>query len=219
VASGLAALLISTVPLWMVLIDMLRSGGQWPGWLAVLGVLLGFVGVALLIGPNQINGNLGYVDPLGMVVLLLAALSWASGSIYNRRAILPSSPLLGTAMGMLTGGVGLLILGIFTGELSRLDLRAVSVPSVMGLAYLIVFGSWVGFAAYTWLLRVAPTPLVSTYAYVNPLVAILLGHLVAGELLTSRILLAVGIIVGSVALTTAISSTIPGVAHEKSTAE
>jgi drug/metabolite transporter (DMT)-like permease len=105
-------------------------------------------------------------------------------------------------MEMLAGGVGLVLLGTLTGEWSRLDLAGITLRSLLGLGYLIVFGSWVGFAAYTWLLRVAPTALVSTYAYVNPLVAIFMGNWLAREPLTPRVMLAAGIIVGSVALIT-----------------
>jgi len=202
VASGLAALLVTTVPLWMVLIDMLRPGGRWPAWLAVSGILMGFAGVAVLMGPSHVVGNGMRLDLSGVAVLILASLSWSIGSLYSRDARLPSSPLLGTSIEMLAGGAGLLLLGSLTGEWQRLNLAAVSARSLWGLAYLIVFGSWIGFAAYTWLLRVAPTPLVSTYAYVNPIVAILLGHLLAEEPLTPRILIATVIIIGSVALTT-----------------
>jgi drug/metabolite transporter (DMT)-like permease len=122
-------------------------------------------------------------------VLTLACFFWAVGSLYNRGAKLPSSPLLGTGMEMLAGGLGLLLLGTLVGEWGRLDLGAVSTRSLLGLGYLIFFGSLVGFAAYTWLLRVAPTALVSTYAYVNPLVAILLGNWLASEPLTPRVLI------------------------------
>lgn len=202
VASGLAALLVTTVPLWMVLMDMLRPGGRWPGWLAVTGVLVGFVGITVLMGPSHVVGNGVNLDPIGVAVLILASLFWSIGSLYSRDARLPSSPLLATSMEMLVGGTGLLLLGSLTGEWGRLNLAAISARSLWGLAYLIVFGSWIGFAAYTWLLRVAPTPLVSTYAYVNPVVAILLGHLLAEEPLTPRILVATAIIIGSVALTT-----------------
>lgn len=202
VASGLAALLVTTVPLWMVLMDMLRPGGRWPGWLAVTGVLMGFAGVAVLMGPPHVVGNRVNLDSIGVAVLVLASLFWSIGSLYSRDARLPSSPLLGTGMEMLAGGAGLLLLGSLTGEWERLNLSIISARSLWGLAYLIVFGSWIGFAAYTWLLRVAPTPLVSTYAYVNPVVAILLGHLLVEEPLTPRILIATTIIIGSVALTT-----------------
>jgi drug/metabolite transporter (DMT)-like permease len=140
------------------------------------------------------------LDSLGVTVLMLAALSWAIGSLYSRGANLPSSALLGTGMEMLAGSAGLFLMATATGEWGRLDLAAVSPRSVAGLAYLIVFGSLVGFVAYTWLLRVAPTPLVSTYAYVNPLIAVLLGSLFAQEAFTPRLLMAAAVIVSAVVL-------------------
>jgi drug/metabolite transporter (DMT)-like permease len=202
VPSGIAALLVASAPLWMVLIDALRPGGQRPhGW-TLAGVVLGFLGIFVLIDPTQILGVQGSVDSLGAIALTFAAFIWAVGSLYSRGARLPASPLLGTGMEMLAGGLGLLILGSVTGEWSRLDLAAIAPRSLWGLLYLIVIGSWVGFAAYTWLLRVAPTTLVSTYAYVNPLVAIVVGSWLAAEPVTPRILLAAAIIIGSVALIT-----------------
>lgn len=202
VLSGMAALLVGTAPLWMVLIDVLHPTGRRPGRWAILGLVLGFVGISVLVGPSQIMGYGEKVDLVGSVVLILAALSWAVGSLYSRQAPLPSSPLLWTAMEMLAGGAGLLLLGVLTGELSQLTLATISTRSLMGVVYLILFGSWVGLTSYTWLFRVAPTPLVSTYAYVNPVVAVLLGHLLAEEPLTLQIMLAAAIVVGSVALTT-----------------
>jgi drug/metabolite transporter (DMT)-like permease len=202
VASGIAALLIGSVPLWIALLDSLRPGGRRPDRWVIIGVLAGFAGILILIGPAQLIGIQGEVDPLGAVVLLLAALSWAAGSLYNRGAKLPDSPLLGTGMEMLVGSLGLFILGTVTGEWSQMDLTSFSTRSLLGFAYLVVFGSLVGFASYVWLLRVAPTMLVSTYAYVNPLVAILLGSLLAGEALTPRVVLAVMFILGSVVLIT-----------------
>jgi drug/metabolite transporter (DMT)-like permease len=202
VASGIAALLIGSVPLWIALLDSLRPGGRRPDRWVIIGVLAGFAGILILIGPAQLIGIQGEVDPLGAVVLLLAALSWAAGSLYNRGAKLPDSPLLGTGMEMLVGSLGLFILGTATGEWSQMELTSFSTRSLLGFAYLVVFGSSVGFASYVWLLRVAPTMLVSTYAYVNPLVAILLGSLLAGEALTPRVVLAVMFILGSVVLIT-----------------
>jgi drug/metabolite transporter (DMT)-like permease len=202
VASGIAALLIGSVPLWIALLDSLRPGGRRPDRWVIVGVLAGFAGIIILIGPAQLIGIQGEVDPVGAVVLLLAALSWAAGSLYNRGAKLPNSPLLGTGMEMLVGSLGLFILGTVTGEWSQMDLTSFSTRSLLGFAYLVVFGSLVGFASYVWLLRVAPTMLVSTYAYVNPLIAILLGSLLAGESLTPRIVLAVMFILGSVVLIT-----------------
>jgi len=202
VVSGVAALLVGSAPLWMVLLDMLRPNGRRPGALAALGVLVGFAGITLLVGPAQLFGASGGVNLLGAGALTLAAFSWAVGSLYSRGAQLPDSPLLGTGMEMLAGSLGLFLLGTLTGDWGRLDPAGITARSVWSLLYLIVFGSLVGFAAYTWLLRVAPTTLVSTYAYVNPVVAIFMGNWLAGEPLTARILLATAIIVGSVALIT-----------------
>jgi drug/metabolite transporter (DMT)-like permease len=202
VASGIAALMIASVPLWMALLDSVRPGGRRPNGWVIVGILAGFAGILVLIGPAQLLGIEGEVDFPGMIVLLLAAFSWAVGSLYNRGAKLPKSPLLGTGIEMLIGSLGLLLLGTLTGEWAQLDLSAVSTRSWLGFAFLVVFGSWVGFASYIWLLRVAPTMLVSTYAYVNPLVAIVLGSLLAGEELTPRILLAALFILGSVVVIT-----------------
>jgi len=213
VPSGIAALLVGSAPLWMVLIDALRPGRSRPhGW-TIAGVVLGFLGIFVLIGPAQFLGIQGNIDPLGAAALTFAAFIWAVGSLYSRGARLPASPLLGTGMEMLAGGFGLLILGTLTGEWSQLDLAAIAPRSWWGLLYLIVIGSWVGFAAYTWLLRVAPTSLVSTYAYVNPLVAIAMGSWLAAEPVTLRVLVAAAIIIGSVAL---ITLTLPATQRAKS---
>jgi drug/metabolite transporter (DMT)-like permease len=213
VPSGIAALVVGSSPLWMVLIDTflpissLRGGSQGrsfrrgtAGGMTYAGVVLGFLGIILLIGPFEIMGHSQNLDPLGVVVLLLAAVSWATGSLYNRGAGLPESPLLGSGMEMLVGGAGLLLLGSSMGEWGRLNLAAIRPASLLGLAYLILCGSLMGYVAYTWLLRNAPTPLVSTYAYVNPLIAILVGNLIASEPLTPRIILAAVVIIGAVAL-------------------
>jgi drug/metabolite transporter (DMT)-like permease len=209
VASGIASLMIASVPLWIAILDTVRPGGRRPGRWVILGVLTGFAGIIILIGPAQLIGFDNQVDLLGAAVLLFAAFSWAVGSLYNRGARLPTSPLLGTGMEMLVGGLGLFILGTISGEWIQLDPSTFSTRSIVGLIYLIVFGSWVGFASYTWLLRVAPTMLVSTYAYVNPLVAIFLGNLLAGEELTPRVLIAAVIILGSVAMITLTQPAIP----------
>jgi len=202
VPSGIAALLVAAAPLWMVLIDWVRPPGRPPAKLALLGVLLGFVGIVVLIGPSEFIGMKGSIDRLGALALLVSSFSWAFGSLYSRQAKLPASPLLGTGMEMLMGGMGLLLVGTIAGEWQRLQLAEISTQSIIGLVYLIVFGSWVGFAAYTWLLRVASTTLVSTYAYVNPLVAICVGSLLANEPITPRVLVAAMVIIGSVILIT-----------------
>ena len=200
VNSGHAALVVGATPLWMVLIDSLRPGGRRPGWLVISGVLVGFAGIVLLIGLGASSAD--RIDPIGAGALILGTLCWAAGSLYSRKAALPASPLLGTGMEMIIGGLGLLTLGTLTGEWGRLDLSGITAESWRGLVYLIVFGAWVGFGSYTWLLRVAPTSLVSTYAYVNPIVAVFLGNWLAQEPLTLRTLIAAMVIVGSVALTT-----------------
>jgi drug/metabolite transporter (DMT)-like permease len=207
VPSGLVALMIGTTPLWIVLLDYLRPWRLFgietqfarPRPLALLGVVIGFVGVAFLVlGGNPVDGK---IDPVGAGVVIFGTISWASGSVYGRSAKLPASPLLGTGMEMLIGGVGLGVLAALSGDWLRLDLAAVTRESWLALLYLIVVGSWIGFSAYVWLLKNAPLPLVSTYAYVNPVVAIILGALIAGEPITPRIVLAAAIIVGAVVLT------------------
>lgn len=199
VNSGIVALLIGTVPLWVVLVDALRPGGRWPGWQGLFGVLLGVLGIFILVNPWS-SGTGFKLDLLGAAVVLLAAASWAAGSVYSRSASLPKSPLMGTSLEMLVGGGALLLLGTITGEWSRVIWVSISTKSILGLLYLIVFGSLIGYATYTWLLRVAPTSLVSTYAYVNPLIAILLGNLLAQEPVTSQIVFAAAVIIGAVFL-------------------
>lgn len=200
VASGIAALLVASVPLWMVVLEAVRRGGSRPNWQTGLGVLVGLAGIGILTSPAQWNGSGLRLDQTGVAVLLLAALLWAIGSLYSRGADLPSSALLGSGMEMLAGSAGLFLMATLTGEWGRLDLAAVTLRSVGGLAYLVVFGSLIGFLAYTWLLRVAPTPLVATYAYVNPLIAVLLGSLFAQEAFTPRLLLSAAVIVSAVVL-------------------
>ncbi|MGH2723389.1 MAG: drug/metabolite exporter YedA [Actinomycetota bacterium] len=195
VPSGIAALLVATVPLWMVVLARVVLGER-VTWRESLGIAVGFGGIVLLVSPTTGGG----FDPLGVGLLLFASLSWAAGSLYARRAPMPSRPLVGTAMQMLAGGAALGIAGIAAGEVADVDLARASMASLLGLGYLIVFGSLVGFTAYVWLLRVTRTSLVSTYAYVNPVVAVLLGWAVVSEPLTIRTLVAGGVIVIGVAL-------------------
>lgn len=202
VVSSVTALMIGATPLWIVLVDALRPGGRRPALRTMLGVLIGLAGIILLVGPSSLFGEGESIDLWGALALVAAALFWAIGSVFGREKQneLPEAPLLATSMEMLAGGAGLLVFGSLMGEWSLLDVSAITPRSLLGLAYLIVFGSLVGFAAYTWLLRVAPTPLVSTYAYVNPLVAVFLGSVFAQEPLTLRILLAAAVILSSVVL-------------------
>lgn len=200
IPSGIASLFIGATPLWMALLDTFRRDGIRLNWLTWAGVLTGFAGIALLANPwaNGLDGL--HLDPWGVIALLLAALSWSVGSLYSRKAPLPDSPLMGTGMEMLAGSLGLLVLGSLVGEWGQFDLNAITARSLFGLLYLITFGSLVGYVSYTWLLRNAPTPLVSTYAYVNPLVAILLGALLGNEPVTWRVMISALIIISSVGL-------------------
>jgi drug/metabolite transporter (DMT)-like permease len=159
------------------------------------------LGIVLLIGPTDLLGE-HHVDLIGVAMLLLAALSWAIGSLYARRAPLPDAPFLGTGMEMIAGGVLLLLASAAKGEWVQLDLASVSLRSWLALGYLTLMGSIVGFTAYTWLLRVSTPARVATYAYVNPIVAIVLGWAVVGEVLTGQMLLAAVVIVLAVVLIT-----------------
>jgi drug/metabolite transporter (DMT)-like permease len=209
VPSGIASLFIATVPLWMVIIDSLRRGGTRANWITWLGVLIGLTGIALLANPWQTHSAASPpLDLLGIIVLVIGALSWSIGSLYSRNARLPDSPLLGTGMEMLAGSVSLFAFATLVGEWKQFNLAAVSIRSVSGLTYLIIFGSGIGFVAYTWLLRNAPTSIVSTYAYVNPIVAILLGSVFANEPLETIEIISAAIIIAGVVLITTSKSLI-----------
>ncbi|MCA1834081.1 MAG: EamA family transporter [Actinomycetota bacterium] len=197
VSSGIAALLIATVPLWMAVVG-------WAGYRervklpVILGLVIGFLGLVVLVTAGR--GTLAHVDPLGAALLVGASLSWSIGSLYARRAPLPSRALVGTGMEMLAGGVLLGIVGLLRGELGKFHPSQVQLTSVLAFVYLIVFGSLVAFSAYVWCLRVTSTSIVSTYAYVNPVVAVLLGWWLLREPVTPRTLLSGAIIVAGVAL-------------------
>jgi drug/metabolite transporter (DMT)-like permease len=202
VPSGLASLLIATMPLWVVLLDWTRPRGSRPPAIVALGVALGFSGLLLLV-PLGGSGGDRLVDPLGALVLVLGALSWATGSLCALHAELPESLLLSSGMEMITGGLLLLVAGGVAGEVGELRPSAVSARSILAFAYLVVFGSIVAFNAFRYLLDVSTPSHVSTYAYVNPVVAVVLGWLLAGEALTTRTLLGATVIVSAVAMVTA----------------
>jgi drug/metabolite transporter (DMT)-like permease len=203
VPSGVAALLVATVSLWMVIIDWLRPGGRRPTAGVFAGLALGFTGMVFLVGPSSLLSSSGVgsrVNPIGAGVLLVGALCWAAGSVFSRQLHLPHNPLLGTAMQSLSGGVLLYIFGFLTGESSRVHWSQISMGSLLSVAYLVVFGSLLGFSAYTWLLRAAPPSRVATYAYINPVVAMFLGWAFAGERVTPRTLIAAAVIITGVVL-------------------
>jgi drug/metabolite transporter (DMT)-like permease len=194
VASGLTALLVATVPLFTALLDRTFFGIRL-SFGALAGIAMGLFGVALLVGQSA------HVDPLGAAVILVAALAWAGGSAYARVAPLPQAPFLSAAMQMLCAAALLAVAGAAMGEVGRVHPAAISLGSVAAFAFLVVFGSIVAFTAYGWLLRSgAPSMLISTYAYVNPAVAVLLGWLFAGETVGGRELAAGAIVVASVGM-------------------
>jgi drug/metabolite transporter (DMT)-like permease len=201
IPSGLAALLVATVPLWIVLLDWVRPGGVRPTRGVAVGVGLGLVGVALLIGPGRLLGGT-VLHPAGVAVTMLGALAWSVGSLYLRRAKLPPVPLQSTGMQMLAGGAWLYLVATLTGDWGRLNLDAISLKSGLALGYLVVLGSIIAFSVYLWLVRTTSPALASTYAYVNPVVAIFLGWALAAEPLTWQTILAAVIIISGVALIT-----------------
>ena len=201
VPSGLSALLVAAVPLWMVMLEWLRPGGARPRAMVILGVIVGLIGLGVLVGRDTAPGRES-VDALGAFVLVAASMSWALGSIYNRHGARPDSAAMSTALQMLGGSVALLALGAALGETRGLDVSAILMGSWIGWIYLVTFGAILGFTAYVYLLRNVSPAKVSTYAYVNPLVAVLLGWRIAGETVTSRTLAAAAIILGGVAMIT-----------------
>jgi drug/metabolite transporter (DMT)-like permease len=198
VPSGIAALMISTSPFWLVMFESFRTGGTKPNWQSILGLVIGFTGVFFLIGPAEITGSGQKFDTFGVILLLCAPFLWSLGSIYARGADMPKSTLMSTGMQMLAGAASLFIVSVVTGELNGFSFGDVSMRSWWGLIYLITFGSLVGFVSYGWLLHNAPVSLLSTYAYVNPVVAVFLGWLLANEELNARIAVASAIIIGAV---------------------
>jgi drug/metabolite transporter (DMT)-like permease len=181
----------------MIVIDALRPGGGWPDWSSILGIALGFCGAALLIGWNANAADSAYLH--GALAVVAASFLWALGSIYAKTARLPRSPLMVTGMEMLVGGTAQIIPAWTSGEFAVFTLDSVSWRSALSWIYLTVVGP-IAFAAYAWLLRNAPIPLVATYSYVNPVVAICLGYFLGRELISPRILIAAALVVGSVAL-------------------
>jgi drug/metabolite transporter (DMT)-like permease len=197
IPSGVAALIIGAVPMFLVIAEAIRPGGVKPTWRVIIGLLIGFTGIYLLVGPSEFSGGMK-LNLVGVIVLLLAASLWAVGSVYSKHADLPKSALMMTGAEMLMGSLSLFIVSVATGELKGFNFAQVTGSSWLGLAYLIAFGSMIGFVSYAWLLQNAPISLVATYAYVNPLVAVFLGFLFAREDLSVRILAASVIIIGSV---------------------
>jgi drug/metabolite transporter (DMT)-like permease len=200
IPSGIAALLVAVSPLWFILIDWMQ-GSTRPTAGVFIGLALGTLGIVVLVDPANLVGG-GDVSTLGAVVLLGSSVCWAYGSFYARRAKLPSSPPLANGMEMLVGGVALLLVGTLLGEWNDLHVAQVTLRSLLGVLYLVVFGSIIGFSSYIFLFRSTTPTRASTYAYVNPVVAVLIGWLVGGEQLPARVALAALLIIAAVATIT-----------------
>jgi drug/metabolite transporter (DMT)-like permease len=192
VAAGVAALLVGTIPIWMALFDRVAFGRRLPA-VAYAGIAVGFAGLAFLFDPF----GEGSVDRLGAFVIVGGAMCWAVGSLYSRVAPLPIRPLVSAGLASLCGGILLVGYSVVSGEIGEATWTS---DALLGLAYLIVVGSFVGFTTYVWLLRVAPISLVSNYAYVNPIVAVALGWLILGEDVTLQMLVAGAAVLVSVAV-------------------
>ena len=200
IPSGIAALIVAVSPLWFILIDWMQGGAR-PTAGVFIGLALGTLGIAILVDPADLVGG-GEVSALGASVLLVSSVCWAFGSFYARRAKLPSSPALANGMEMLIGGVGLIFVGMIAGEMKDLHLATITTKSLLAVAYLVVFGSIIGFSSYIWLFRSTTPTRASTYAYVNPVVAVFIGWLVGGEQLPTRVVLAAVLIIAAVAAIT-----------------
>jgi drug/metabolite transporter (DMT)-like permease len=204
VPSGITALLIAMMPVWVAIFGRVLLGERLPR-AAVVGVGAGIVGVAILVGPSlTVDRSL---DPAGIAALILSPISWSLGSLFSaNRARLPKDPFLTTGMQMIGGSLVLVVASIASGELRALRPETITADSLVALAYLTVVGSLVAFTAYAWVLRQAPLPLIATYAFVNPVVAVFLGWLILGERIGPRELIAGAVIVVGVALIVAARS-------------
>lgn len=199
IPSGIAALLIALMPVWVAVLGRLFLGERLPR-IAGIGIVVGFVGVAVLAGPTALGAS-DALDAAGLAAIIVSPIAWSIGSLYaTHRAVLPRHPLMATGSQMVAGSAVLAVMSVVTGEPGRFDATAVSTESVAAFLYLTVIGSLLAFTTFGWMLRVAPLPLVATYAYVNPIVAVILGALVLGEPIGPRTLVAGAIIVGAVAL-------------------
>jgi drug/metabolite transporter (DMT)-like permease len=204
-SSGVAALIVAVVPLWMVLLDWARPRGTRPRATTIVGVIVGLIGLAVLVGMGEMRST-GSIDKTAALILVLGSLSWAAGSVYNKQGVRPESSAMATGTQLLGGSVVLVAFGALTGELNGFALGAVSRESWLGWLYLVTFGSLVGFTAYIYLLKAVSAAKAATYAYVNPIVAVLLGWAIAHEAVTARMIVGAAIILGAVAMITLVES-------------
>jgi drug/metabolite transporter (DMT)-like permease len=202
VSSGLAALIIAGTPLWFALFDWLRPGGIRPSLRTILGIAVGFAGVLMLVGSRS-GSHGGARDFTGIAVLVCASAAWATGSLYTKYAPKLESPMMVAAQQMIAGGMLLICGGLAMGEGSLLEAARISTRSLLAFVYLTLIGSLVGFSTYAWLLKATTPARLSTYAYVNPVIAVFLGWALGGETLTRQMLTAAAVIVLGVVIITA----------------
>ena len=202
VPSGIAALLVATVPIYIAVLSWLFGMAKRPSAITWTGLAGGFIGVGLLIGPALHSATPGGSSRawIGMVILLCSSLIWSAGSLYSRTAKNAPSPFLAAGQQMLCGGALMLIAGLAAGELRHFDPHRITAQSLGAFVYLVLIGGIIGYASYAYLLRYCDPSKVATYAYINPIVAVLLGAMFAHETLSLRTVVAAGLIIGSVAL-------------------
>jgi drug/metabolite transporter (DMT)-like permease len=205
IPSSLAALLVAIEPFWVVILSWLWLKSARPNLKVVAGLILGLLGVWFLISGQPSPEGTSYAGSMqfwASLAVIGATFCWAAGSLFGLRAPVPKSSILSAGMQMMAGGAVLAVVSLLAGEWSQVDISGISTRSLFGLAYLIVFGSILAFTAYSWLLKNAKPATVATYAYVNPLIAVIIGWLIAGESMTGQMLIGAGTVVGSVVLIT-----------------
>jgi drug/metabolite transporter (DMT)-like permease len=201
IPSGLTALLIALSPVWFALLEWARPNGTRPQVRTIAGIMVGFAGVLMLVSSPG-SASVGQSQWLGALALMVAGISWASGSLYSKYNPNAASAWMNSAAQMICGGAGLLLVGMVLGEPFKADWSRVTPRSLAALGYLIVFGSWIGFSAYVYLLKVCKPSTVSTYAYVNPVIAVLLGWLILGEALSARMVWGAAVVLAGVVIIT-----------------
>lgn len=211
ISSGLTALLVALAPVWFGLLDWIRPGGTRPPFKTIVGIIIGFIGVLLLVSGRPAGGH-GETHWWAVLALVVAGISWAAGSLFSKHRQNGASPWLNAATQMICGGAGLIIAGVIFNEPFRTDWSRVSVRSLSALGYLVVFGSWLGFSAYVWLLKATTPSRVSTYAYVNPVIAVFLGWLLLGEKFTGHMITGAAVVLAGVITITIPPSLVSNVA-------
>lgn len=200
IPSGIAAVIVATMPVWMVLFDWLFFKGPAPNRQVVCGLVVGFTGIVLLINPQQTVPGGQSLNIIGCLVCMSAPMFWAFGSLQSRVTDLPSNTFMSVALQMITGGAVLLAISVLLGEHKLIVLSEITLRSISAVVYLMIFGSIIALGTYMWLLRHAPAARVSTYTYVNPIIAVILGWLILDETITFQMLFAIGIILAAVML-------------------